>query len=338
MKTYIGLVRDHSGSMHSLRYEAMDDYNKTLSGVRSSLTVDHTAYISVVECGHKSSASAKLVEAITSLREVKNITDYTVQGRGTPLWDSVGLIIENLEKIPVVESDNTAFLVMVTTDGEENASQNWTAASIQKKMQQLQATDRWTFVFRVPVGYKRNLVSMGIADGNIMEWDQTEKDLLRAGEQTVTGIQNYFSERSRGVTHSNTFYANVAQINKADLNANLEEVTQEYNVVFVPNKYDRAAIKDFCVDTVGGYMLGNALYQLSKPETVQERKEICIRDKYSGRIYRGKQARVLLGLPTYGNIKVAPGNGGNYDIFVQSTSVNRKLVKDTYLLYKKQKV
>ena len=333
MKTYIGFVRDHSGSMRGLTSKAMQDYNNTLASVRASLGNDHSAYISAVECGHGRSAEAKLVEAITSLKEAKDMRSYDANGNGTPLWDSVGLIIENLEKIPVVAEDNTAFLVMVTTDGQENASRKWSAASLQRKMTELQNSDRWTFVFRVPVGYKRDLVRMGISERNVMEWDQTEKGIMRAEAETVTGIQNYFSERTRGVTRTNTFYADLTNVSKADINK-LEEVSKEYNVIAVPTKYDKAAIKDFCIDTTGGYQIGKAWYQLTKPETVQEQKVICIRDRYTGKIYRGAHARQLLGLPSYGSIKVAPGNSGNYDIFVQSTSVNRKLVKDTYVLYK----
>lgn len=335
MKTYIGFVRDHSASMHGLHNKAMEDYNTTLAGVRSSLSDGHSAYISAVECGHGNSSSAKLVEAITPLSEVKPLSSYSARGNGTPLWDSVGLIIETLEKIPVVEEDNTAFLVMVTTDGEENRSTKWSASSLQKKMAELQNTDRWTFVFRVPVGYKRNLVRMGIAERNIMEWNQTEKDLMRAQTETVSAVQNYFSERSRGVTRSNTFYTDL-NVSKEQIATNLVEVTGDYKVMVVPPQYDKSQIKDFCVDFAGGYVIGNAYYQLSKPETVQEQKDICIREKYSGKIYSGIHARNLLGLPTYGKIRVAPGNSGNYDIFVQSTSVNRKLVRDTYLLYKKR--
>jgi hypothetical protein len=334
MKTYVGLVRDHSASMRTLSRKAMEDYNSTVGGIKSSIGADHTAYLTTVECGSGNSSQAKLVEAINPLSETKPITVYETNGGGTPLWDSVGLLIETLEKIPVVESDNTAFLVMVTTDGEENASRQWTARTLQEKMRKLQATDRWTFVFRVPVGYKNNLVRMGISDGNVIEWNQTEAGLVRSSEQTVTGIQNYFSERSRGATRSNTFYADLANVSKAEINSALQEVTNEYKRVYVPNKYDKAAIKDFCVDTVGKYTVGDAYYQLTKPETVQDKKTICILDRYSGKIYRGHHARSLLGLPAYGSIKVAPGNSGNYDIFVQSTSVNRKLVKDTYVLYK----
>jgi len=41
----------------------------------------------------------------------------------------------------------------------------------------------------------------------------------------------------------------------------------------------------------------------------------------------------LLGLPEVGSVAVNPGDHGNFNIFVQSTSVNRKLVAGTKALY-----
>jgi len=71
-----------------------------------------------------------------------------------------------------------------------------------------------------------------------------------------------------------------------------------------------------------------------KPENeVQDHKQIAIRDKKTGVIYSGVNARQMLGLPYHGTVKVVPGNHGAYDIFIQSTSVNRKLVKGTQVLY-----
>ena len=79
---------------------------------------------------------------------------------------------------------------------------------------------------------------------------------------------------------------------------------------------------------------GAAFYQLTKTETaIQDYKKIIIRDKTSNAIYEGVATRDLLGVPHVGNIRLAPGNHGNYDIFIQSTSVNRKLDKNTQLLY-----
>jgi hypothetical protein len=50
-------------------------------------------------------------------------------------------------------------------------------------------------------------------------------------------------------------------------------------------------------------------------------------------MYSGSDARTLIGLPTSGNARLHPGNHGNYDIFIQSTSINRKLVGGTGVLY-----
>lgn len=82
------------------------------------------------------------------------------------------------------------------------------------------------------------------------------------------------------------------------------------------------------------YQVRRAYYQLTKPEKVQAAKDILIRDKSTGAIYGGHQARALIGMPTGCEVRVRPGDHGNYDIFVLSTSHNRKLVANTDLLYK----
>jgi hypothetical protein len=81
------------------------------------------------------------------------------------------------------------------------------------------------------------------------------------------------------------------------------------------------------------YQIGSVFYQLSKTETLQEAKQICICDRNTGAIYGGASARDFLGLPHHGAIRLAPHNMANYDVFVQSTSVNRKLVGETVVLY-----
>ena len=80
------------------------------------------------------------------------------------------------------------------------------------------------------------------------------------------------------------------------------------------------------------YIRGSVFYQLTKTEKVQDYKEIAIRDRIKGHVYTGASARDLLGLPEYGEIKLIPGSHGQYDVFIQSTSVNRKLVADTDVL------
>jgi hypothetical protein len=41
----------------------------------------------------------------------------------------------------------------------------------------------------------------------------------------------------------------------------------------------------------------------------------------------------MLALPTIGTVRLAPDDTGDWDIFIQSTSVNRKLDPNTQLMY-----
>jgi hypothetical protein len=62
--------------------------------------------------------------------------------------------------------------------------------------------------------------------------------------------------------------------------------------------------------------------------TVQPQKEIAILQ--FGKVYRGPEARKLLGLPDH-SVRVRPGDH-QFKIFIQSTSINRKLLAGTQLL------
>jgi hypothetical protein len=60
---------------------------------------------------------------------------------------------------------------------------------------------------------------------------------------------------------------------------------------------------------------------------------IAIRARNTGKIFAGADARKMIGLPTDQNARLHPGDHGEYDIFIQSESVNRKLVAGTGVLY-----
>lgn len=79
-------------------------------------------------------------------------------------------------------------------------------------------------------------------------------------------------------------------------------------------------------ETSINYIKGCAYYELVKRETVQDSKSIAVQDKKSGKVYVGYDARVVLGLPDRGEIKVDPIHSSKWNIYVQSTSVNRNII------------
>jgi len=56
-------------------------------------------------------------------------------------------------------------------------------------------------------------------------------------------------------------------------------------------------------------------------------------NRSDGSIYGGHEARGIIGIPTNQLVRLKPGNHQNWKIFVNSTSVNRKLVRGTDVLY-----
>lgn len=331
MKTHVALVRDHSLSMRGLERQAMQDFNMVLEQLKQSSTTDNEVFVTVVECGVGWQAEVKVPLENIPARMVSAMTSYVVSGSGTPLRDSVGKAINALQPAFCASEPNEAFLVMVITDGGENSSKILSEQQLVKKMQDLNLTDKWTFAFRVPRGNKGSIVRWGVPEWNVVEWEQNAKAFEASTVQTVQSVSSYFNARSTGATSSKSFFANIADISQTDLN-NIPDVTRNTKVAWILPKHDGMQIRDFCIIEFGSYNKGKAFYQLTKTETVQEYKEIAIRDKTNGKIYKGSYAKSLLGLPSYGSVQLRPGQMGKFDLFVQSTSVNRKLSANTCLL------
>lgn len=340
MKTYIGMSRDHSGSMRSIARAAARDYNSKISSIReASLANNQDTIVSVVECGYGDTDRVRRAITNSSISTLQPLTEhaYVADGRGTPLWDSVGELIEMFESTPDANDKDVSFLVMAITDGEENASRKYSPKTLAAKIRQLEATDRWTFVFRVPRGQGRSVAStLGISEGNIQEWDQTDKGVQVAAQRDTEAFTEYFSGRSMGVKSTRKFYTDLSNVTSKDIEVTLTDVSKEVMLFPVSVGDDGVDIRSFVEARLNGRKMlkGAGFYQLTKTEpTVQDHKKILIRDKTTQAIYFGVAARQMLGLPTWGDVRLAPGNHGNFSIFIQSTSVNRKLTANTLLIY-----
>ncbi|NTW13819.1 MAG: hypothetical protein HGA31_02180 [Candidatus Moranbacteria bacterium] len=98
------------------------------------------------------------------------------------------------------------------------------------------------------------------------------------------------------------------------------------------------AIREFVEEQGLTFKTGRGFYQFTKPETIQERKEVVLMDKTTGDMYSGAQAREIIGLPLGMRGKIKPTSLEKYHVFVQSTSYNRKLIGGTLFLYEVEDV
>jgi hypothetical protein len=96
-----------------------------------------------------------------------------------------------------------------------------------------------------------------------------------------------------------------------------------------------AQIRDIILDHGFEWIKGAAFYQLVKTEKrVHDYKLVALRVKTSGKVYCGQEAREMLGIGgAVGTVRLVPGDHGKFDVFIQSTSVNRKIPRGTEVMY-----
>lgn len=93
-------------------------------------------------------------------------------------------------------------------------------------------------------------------------------------------------------------------------------------------------IKEFASENGISFQPGRGFYLFNKPELIQKRKEVILREKSTGNFYEGAKARFMLNLVDYDDSKrIKPTEFAEYDVFIQSTSANRKLIGGTTFLY-----
>jgi hypothetical protein len=253
---------------------------------------------------------------------------YSVLRENTSLIDATLKSQDDLATTSQLYGDH-AFLTFVLTDGEENRSKN-SPGMLQRRL--AGAPDNWSIGFLVPdnrgVAYMERL---GVLRDSIAVWDITgTAGLHTAASKIRTATDNFMQARASGVRGTkNVFSTGVENVNTQTVSANLDPIPAgKYSLHKVTAS---AEIRDFIIRLGVTYKKGIGYYQLTKTETIQANKQIVVVDKKTGVAYTGAQARALLGLPST-NIRVRPNQNPLYDIFVQSTSVNRKLVPNTKLL------
>lgn len=258
------------------------------------------------------------------LRHPEALATYTHTARDmTALIDAAYMAIEDHKNIMVGEDEDQSFLLYILTDGAENVSKR-TAGDLARLVGTL--PENWTVAALVPnitgVHYAKNA---GIPAGNIEVWDATStRGVEEMGKRIAQTFNDYSVMRSTGVKGSTRLFVNAKDLTVAAVQNTLTEDTSftQYMVHETTAQVIRAYAEKV---TNKPYQMGSVYYELNKPETIQGQKLIAIRNKNDGKIYSGAGARQMLGLP-HVETNVKPGDFGDWQIFVQSTSVNRKLI------------
>ncbi len=144
MKTRIFnlVIIDESGSMQSIKKEAIDSVNETIQTIRSAQKKheEQEHFVSLVTFND----CVKTVCECVPVEEVKELTAETYRPDCcTALYDAMGMSLNALRK-KIAEDDKV--LVTVVTDGYENASREYSGKAIKALVDELRAKG-WVFAY-----------------------------------------------------------------------------------------------------------------------------------------------------------------------------------------------
>lgn len=169
--TYYVFVLDRSGSMSGIQKATIDNYNEQIGTLKrlQKEYPDQKYIVSLV-------IFDDIIETVIDNKpvdDVQPLTEHTYVPRGmTALRDAMGMAIANLKikhgAILEEKKDSTEACIVVLTDGEENASKEYTAEKLKTLVNEANAKKNWSVMF---VGANEKSVleakSYGVASGNI---------------------------------------------------------------------------------------------------------------------------------------------------------------------------
>lgn len=191
MRTLVGVVLDRSGSMSSVLNDTIGGFNSFVETQRQEdadqvyvLTQFDTEY-EVVQDG------VELDDVI-----VLDMKNYVPRG-ATALLDAMGQTIHAMDAIMANDKTIKQALMVVLTDGGENASKEFTRDQVFQLIDERRLQGNWDFNF---LGANQDAIivgsSFGIAGANCMNYAANSKGTQQAFDSMTRSVTSYSAGES----------------------------------------------------------------------------------------------------------------------------------------------
>jgi uncharacterized protein YegL len=142
--TELVFILDKSGSMGGLETDTIGGYNSML---KKQQAIEGECHITTVLFDH----NYELLHDRIDIEAVSPITEKEYQvGGATALLDAIGRTIHkigNAQKHTAEDYRAEKVMFVIITDGEENASREYSAEKIKAQIEQQKTKDGWEFIF-----------------------------------------------------------------------------------------------------------------------------------------------------------------------------------------------
>jgi uncharacterized protein YegL len=168
------IILDESGSMESIKNETIQGFNEivqTIKGVEQQFP-EQEHFMSLISFNGLGRKIHLYKQPIASLQEINGST--YVPNASTPLYDALGI---SMSKLSAELTDVKDYNVLVTmfTDGEENASVEFTGPVVKKMIEALKK-QRWTFTY-IGTDHDVEKVAFSLSITNYMKFEKNPEEM-----------------------------------------------------------------------------------------------------------------------------------------------------------------
>ena len=183
------MILDKSGSMHGLEADTIGGFNAMIEKEKK-LGID--VRVTTVLFNDKMD---RLYEH-REIRSVRPLTERTYETGGTTaLLDAVGDTILHMEQSGAADRQGTKVIVVIITDGMENASTEFTKAKVKELISDKQEKAGWDFIYLgANIDAAEEADAIGVRKANAVTYKNTSSG-VRANYDAV-GV--YVAERASG--------------------------------------------------------------------------------------------------------------------------------------------
>lgn len=168
------IILDESGSMSSIKQPIISGFNElvqTIKGIEKEYP-EQEHFISLISFNGLGNKILHFIDPASKLNEIDD--DRYQPDANTPLLDAMGFACNKLKQVLIDRKDYNV-LVTILTDGEENASQEYTWHAIKSLIEELK-TSNWTFTY-IGTDHDVDKFAVSVSITNTMTFEKNNESM-----------------------------------------------------------------------------------------------------------------------------------------------------------------
>ena len=200
------IILDESGSMESIKPTIINGFNElvqSIKGIQKQFP-EQEHFISIISFNGFGNKIMHFIDPVSKLNTIDS-SNYIPESM-TPLYDAIGFGLSKLEQ-HLVNQEKYNVLVTVLTDGEENASKEYSVLAIKNKIDEL-SEGNWTFTY-IGTDHDVEKMASSLSIKNTMKYDKNEEGINSMFEEEFQGRVQFSMNVREGKNFKENYFKKV---------------------------------------------------------------------------------------------------------------------------------